>query len=103
MGSAGHLFTRAPHSINADHGPTLPLKWPDVAATLSSPRLTLDDYFTAELPPEKVINIIMGDVQRLWIYGRRGWSLPRPVPPEVEAAYHRLKGLGFTEHLIADA
>lgn len=81
---------------------TLPLKWPDVRATLSSPRLTLDDYFTAELPPEKLINIIMGDVQRLWVYGRRGWSAPQPVPQEVQAAYHHLKGLGFTEHLIAD-
>jgi uncharacterized SAM-binding protein YcdF (DUF218 family) len=81
---------------------TLPLKWPNVPATLSSPPLTLDNYFTADLAPEKVINIIMGDVQRLWVYGRKGWSAPQPVPPEVKAAYDRLVDLGFTEHLIAE-
>lgn len=80
----------------------LPLKWPNVTATLSSPPLTLDDYFTAELPAEKVVNILMGDVQRLWVYGRRGWSMPQPVPPEVKSAYDRLVALGFTKHLIPD-
>lgn len=79
----------------------LPLKWPDMPATLASPAMTLDDYFTPDLPREKVINIIMGDVQRLWIYGRRGWSLPQPVPAEVQAAFDRLVALGFTKHLIA--
>jgi DUF218 domain len=81
---------------------TLPVKWPGLTATLSSPPLSLDDYFTAELPAEKVINIIMGDVQRLWVYGQRGWSVPQPVPPEVKAAFDRLLALGFTKHLIAD-
>ena len=80
----------------------LPLKWPSVAATLSSPRLSLDEYFTADLPAGKVINIMMGDVQRLWVYGCRGWSVPQPVPPKVKAAYDRLVALGFTRHLIAD-
>jgi hypothetical protein len=31
----------------------LPVEWPGVTATLSSPPLTLDDYFTAALRPEK--------------------------------------------------
>jgi hypothetical protein len=80
----------------------LPLKWPGMAATLSSPPLTLDDYFTPELPPEKVVNIMIGDVQRLWVYPRRDWSVPQPVPPEVKAAFDRLVALGFTRHLISD-
>jgi hypothetical protein len=80
----------------------LPLRWPGLAATLSSPLLSSDDYFTAELPAEKVINILLGDVQRLWVYGRRGWSVPQPVPAEVKAAFDRLVGLGFTRHLIAE-
>ncbi len=81
---------------------TLPVKWPNLAATLSSPPLSLDDYFTAELPAEKVINIIMGDVQRLWVYGRRGWSVPQSASAEVKAAFDRLVALGFTKHLIPE-
>jgi hypothetical protein len=64
--------------------------------------MTLDEYFTPDLPAEKVINIMMGDVQRIWVYGRRGWSVPQPVSLEVSAAFHRLVELGFTKQLIVD-
>jgi hypothetical protein len=37
---------------------------------------------------------MMGDLQRLWIYGRRGWSAPQHFPPEVLAAYEQLKAAG---------
>ena len=32
---------------------TMAVEWPEMPATLASPELTLDQYFTAELPPEK--------------------------------------------------
>ena len=81
---------------------TLPVRWPNLTATISSPPMTLDDYFTPDLPAEKVIHIMMGDVQRLWVYGRRGRSAPQPVPSDVKDAYDRLVALGFTRQLIAD-
>ena len=75
--------------------------WPEIAATLASPRMTLDEYFTPELDAEKVIHIMMGDLQRLRIYGKRGWSAPQEIPESVDRAYHRLAEMGFTRHLIA--
>ena len=56
--------------------------------------MTLDEYFTPELPPDKVINIMLGDLQRLWVYGRRGWSVPQEIPENVLTAYRRLIELG---------
>ena len=64
--------------------------------------MTLDEYFTPELSPEKVIAIMLGDLQRLWVYGRRGWSAPQIVPLEVMEAYRELKALGFTQQLLAE-
>jgi uncharacterized SAM-binding protein YcdF (DUF218 family) len=81
---------------------TLAVEWPEMPATLASPKMTLDEYFTDELTPEKIINIMLGDLQRIWIYGRRGWSAPQKLPPEVVAAYEQLKTAGFTKHLIAE-
>jgi len=81
---------------------TLAVEWPEVTATLASPKLTLDEYFTRELTPEKIVNILMGDLQRLWVYARKGWSAPQRIPAEVKAAYSRLADLGFTRHLIAE-
>jgi uncharacterized SAM-binding protein YcdF (DUF218 family) len=63
---------------------------------------TLDQYFTPELHPDKIVNIMMGDLQRLWIYARRQWSAPQDIPERVQAAYRRLAELGFTKHLIPE-
>jgi uncharacterized SAM-binding protein YcdF (DUF218 family) len=81
---------------------TMAVEWPEMPATLASPRMTLDEYFTAELPPERVIHIMMGDLQRIWIYARRGWSAPQQIPMEVREAYERLVAIGYTKHLIAE-
>jgi uncharacterized SAM-binding protein YcdF (DUF218 family) len=81
---------------------TMAVEWPEVPATLASERMTLDEYFTEDLPPERVIPIMLGDLQRVWIYGRRGWSAPQIVPSEVMEAYGELKALGFTQQLLAE-
>ena len=62
---------------------TMAVEWPEMPATLASPDMTLDQYFTDELTPVKIINIMLGDLQRIWIYGRRGWSAPQKFPEEV--------------------
>jgi uncharacterized SAM-binding protein YcdF (DUF218 family) len=81
---------------------TLAVEWPEMPATLASPTMTLDEYFTSELTPDKIVNIMMGDLQRIWIYARKGWSAPQRLPDEVREAYRSLAALGFTRHLIQD-
>ncbi len=81
---------------------TMAVEWSGMQATLASPSLSLEEYFTAELPAEKVIHILVGDLQRIWAYARRGWSAPQPLPAEVKAAYHELIARGFTQHLIPE-
>jgi hypothetical protein len=81
---------------------TLAVEWPEMRATLASSRMTLDEYFTADLPAEKIINIMMGDLQRIWVYGRGGWSAPQVIPADVREAYQALIAFGFTKHLIPE-
>jgi uncharacterized SAM-binding protein YcdF (DUF218 family) len=81
---------------------TMAVEWPEMPATLASPEMTLDQYFTSELAPEKIVNIMMGDLQRTWVYTRRGWSAPQRLTAEVREAYLGLVALGFTKHLIAE-
>ena len=81
---------------------TMAVEWSEMPFSLASPHLSLDEYFTAELPPERMIHILMGDLQRIWIYGRKGWSAPQRVPAEVMEAYRYLKSEGWTQHLIED-
>lgn len=81
---------------------TMAVEWPEMPASLASERMTLDEYFTEDLPPEKVIPIMLGDLQRVWIYARRGWSAAQIVPPEVMEAYRELKARGFGQQLLPE-
>jgi uncharacterized SAM-binding protein YcdF (DUF218 family) len=79
------------------------VEWPEMPATVASPSMSLDEYFTDELTPGKIVSILLGDLQRLWVYGNRGWSAPQRVPKAVLAAFETLKAAGFTHHLLTDA
>jgi len=81
---------------------TLAVEWPEMPASVASPQMALDEYFTAELTPDKIVNIIVGDLQRLWVYARAGYSAPQRIPDDVRHAYDGLVALGFTQHLLPE-
>ena len=81
---------------------TFCVEWPELPFSLSSWQATFDSYCTDGLTPENVTQIIMGDLQRIWVYARRGWSAPQLVPECVQAAYERLRAMGFDQRLIAE-
>jgi hypothetical protein len=43
---------------------------------------------------------MVGDLQRLLVYARKGWSAPQEVPPEVMEAYERLVAAGYTRRML---
>ncbi|MDO6431037.1 YdcF family protein [Flavitalea sp. BT771] len=73
--------------------------WPDKKLIVTSPQISFEGYPTDEIPMEKVINIMVGDLQRIRIYPARGFQIPQDIPDEVWAAYERLVAWGFTSHL----
>jgi uncharacterized SAM-binding protein YcdF (DUF218 family) len=74
--------------------------WPELEVIVTSPQLAFDDYPNAAIPRDEVIQIMVGDLQRLIVYGERGWSAPQIVPREVMEAYQRLIAAGYTQRLI---
>lgn len=79
---------------------TMAVEWPGMKATVASQKMTLEEYFTEELPPERIVPIMMGDLQRIWVYGRRGWSAAQEIPGDVLEAYRELVMMGYTQHLL---
>jgi len=73
--------------------------WPDKDLLVTSPQIDFLDYPTEEISMERVINIMVGDLQRIRIYPAKGFQIPMEIPDEVWAAYERLVEWGFTEHL----
>jgi uncharacterized SAM-binding protein YcdF (DUF218 family) len=75
--------------------------WPDKELIVTSPAITFEEYPTPEIPMERVIEIMVGDLQRIRIYPGKGFQIPQEIPDDVQAAYEKLIAWGFTKHLVA--
>jgi uncharacterized SAM-binding protein YcdF (DUF218 family) len=75
--------------------------WPGKKARVTSPEVAFEDYPTDAIPMERVIHIMVGDLQRIRLYPERGFQIEQEIPAPVWDAYERLVALGFTENLIA--
>lgn len=76
--------------------------WPDKKLTVTSPQISFEEYPTKEIPLEKVINIMTGDLQRIKIYPEKGFQIYQEIPEKVWNAYSKLIELGFDKHLVKE-
>lgn len=75
-------------------------RWPRVSWLAKPPRVALWEYPTAEVPLLRMINLMVGDLQRLLVYGEKGFQVPVEIPGQVWAAYERLVAAGFDQYVI---
>ncbi|MGH3566664.1 MAG: YdcF family protein [Pseudonocardia sp.] len=74
--------------------------WPEVDVVCSSRSLPLDEYIAGIGDVDRVINMLVGDTQRITEYARRGFAVKQDMPDDVDAAYQRLVAAGYTSRLI---
>ncbi len=74
--------------------------WPDKILLVTSPQISFENYPTNEIPIERVINIMVGDLQRIKLYPERGFQIHQFIPHDVWNAYLKLVEAGFDKHLI---
>lgn len=74
--------------------------WPEIDIRITSPQLSFDDYPTQELSKDFVINMMVGDLQRIKIYGEKNWEIKQKIPANVWRAYEELLRLGYDKQLI---
>ena len=74
--------------------------WPDKKIVVTSPQIPFEQYPTSEIPLERVINIMVGDLERIKIYPEKGFQVYQEIPADVWEAYEKLVEAGFTKHLI---
>jgi len=79
---------------------TFKRRWSEPDLVVTSPPIPYDEYPTPGIPRDLVINILVGDVQRMRVYAERGFQVPQPVPDEVWAAWEELVARGYTGHLV---
>lgn len=74
--------------------------WPEKDVFVTSPLIEFENYPTEEIPLEKVINIMVGDLQRIKLYPEKGFQIYQEIPEDVWEAYEKLVELGFDKYLI---
>ena len=82
---------------------TIRQQWPDVTLRVSSPPLTFAAYCDSTLPLRDIIEFMVGDLQRIMEYPRRGFMIAQEVPEAVRRAYEVLVAAGFTGQLLRDS
>jgi uncharacterized SAM-binding protein YcdF (DUF218 family) len=79
--------------------------WPEKDVIVTSPRMTMDEYLSAgshdALSSDDIISIMVGDLQRIRLYPKRGFQIPQDIPDDVWRAYEELITAGYDTHLVA--
>jgi uncharacterized SAM-binding protein YcdF (DUF218 family) len=79
---------------------TIRIHWPDKKLIVSSPPISYSDYPNGEISRDELINIMVGDLQRIIEYPALGFQIVQEVPDDVMSAYKQLIQMGFSGHLI---
>ena len=79
---------------------TAQIAWPQIRYCVSSPPISFKDYPTEEIPLEQVIQIMVGDFQRIVLYPRLGYQTEQMIPPEIKKTFRKLVKAGFTQQMI---
>ncbi|MEK7187278.1 MAG: YdcF family protein [Patescibacteria group bacterium] len=79
---------------------TFKRNWPEKEVIVTSPPIPFEEYPDHLRSREDVINIMVGDLQRIKLYAEKGFQIPQEVPTDVWEAYERLIELGYTKQMI---
>ncbi len=81
--------------------------WPEAEVIVTSPRVSMDEYLARysheSFTADDVIGIMVGDLQRIRVYGEKGFQVPQEIPDEVWAAFEALVAAGYDDYLIGSA
>ena len=78
---------------------TFEKNWPEKSFVVTSPQISFENYPTNEISLEAVINIMVGDLQRIKIYPEKGFQVYQEIPANIWDAYEKLIALGYDKQL----
>jgi len=79
---------------------TFKKRWPEPEILITSPQISFEDYPTQEITREQVINIMVGDLQRIKLYPKKGFQIPQKIPSHIWDACEELILRGYKDCLI---
>ena len=77
--------------------------WPEIDVICASMPVGFDEYVRSIGDVRLVVDMMIGDLQRIIEYPARGFTIPQEVSAEVIAAYERLYAAGFVSRAVPPA
>jgi uncharacterized SAM-binding protein YcdF (DUF218 family) len=74
--------------------------WPEVDPICASLPLPLAEYIESIGDVDRVLNMLVGDTQRIDLFAQRGFAVPQPMPDNVKQAFEELVQHGYTARLL---
>lgn len=82
---------------------TFKKQWPDHETQIfvTSPNLSYEVYVNnGALNKDLIINVMVGDLQRIREYPKKGFQIKQDIPDAVWRGYEALVAVGYTKHLL---
>ncbi len=73
--------------------------FPENKIVVTSPQISFQNYPNDQISMDEVINIMVGDLQRIKLYSENGFQIFQAIPNDVWRAYEALVNLGYTNHI----
>lgn len=73
---------------------------PDPEVLITSPQISFQDYANEVLSRNDILNVMVGDLQRIREYPKLGFQIAQHIPEPVWDAYQKMVAWGYTKHLI---
>ncbi|GAB5493834.1 MAG: YdcF family protein [Phototrophicaceae bacterium] len=73
--------------------------WQESQFVVTSPPISCTEYLNGDLPKDGLIQYIVGDFQRVKVYGDNGFQVPQSIPDFVWNAFEQLVARGYDKHL----
>jgi uncharacterized SAM-binding protein YcdF (DUF218 family) len=80
---------------------TFKMHWPHKKLIVTSPQISFSAYPTGEIHLPDIINIMVGDLQRIKLYAEKGFQIPQQIPAHIWQAYETLVSMGYNKQLIS--
>jgi uncharacterized SAM-binding protein YcdF (DUF218 family) len=74
--------------------------WPEKDIIITSPQISFEEYPIGDLTMDRVIQIMVGDLQRIKLYAKKNFQIEQDIPQKVWKAYEQLVKAGYDEQLV---
>lgn len=99
LGLNSFIVVQKPYMLRRTYA-TFKKQWPGKEFVVTAPPISFEDYPNEAISKRMMIDIMVGDTQRIKEYPAKGFQIPQEMPPQVWLSFEELVKRGYNRRLI---